>query len=112
MLCIGAGVGIVLIGYLVFMKLRQHRHMKMIENVTATHIEASLELLKAKSVSSRSAPPEMVTNCTCSDKYEEWNFDVSLGCWYVERECQQCEYYWEGPCYHYDDPNIRGNTLE
>ncbi|MCW3793914.1 hypothetical protein OM416_20175 [Paenibacillus sp. LS1] len=112
MLWIGAGVGMVLIGYLVFMKLRQRRHMKMIEDLMATHIEASLELLKTKSGFIRSVPPELVTNCTCSDKNEEWNFDVSLGCWYVERECQQCEYYWEGPYYLYDDPNIRGNTLE
>ncbi|WP_337035152.1 hypothetical protein [Paenibacillus illinoisensis] len=59
-------------------------------------------------------PPKLriVTDCDCSDKYQEWSWDESLGCWYVERECERCEYYWEGPMYLYDDPDKLGNTLD
>lgn len=39
----------------------------------------------------------MKTNCKCEKKKEEWSFDKSLGCWYVERICEYCNYYWEGP---------------
>lgn len=51
-------------------------------------------------------------DCSCSSKEQEWQWDKSLGCWYVTRECETCEYYWEGPNYLYDDPNRLGNTLE
>lgn len=39
----------------------------------------------------------MKTNCICPNKTEEWQFDRELGCWYANRECGNCEYYWEGP---------------
>lgn len=41
----------------------------------------------------------MKTNCTCSEKTEEWEYDSSIGYWYATRECSICEYYWEGPDY-------------
>lgn len=44
------------------------------------------------------------TNCSCEDKQEEWDYDEGLGCWYVSRECDRCEYYWEGPLYIHEDP--------
>lgn len=53
-----------------------------------------------------------MNNCNCNEKEEEWEFDKGLGCWYVQRECEPCGYYWEGPYYHWDDPDKRGNTLE
>lgn len=107
------GVCIALIGYLVVLKLLRHRRMKMIERSTVTHRQtASSELKNSTPVSSRSVPPKAINNCTCTDKHEEWNFDKSLGCWYVERECLECEYYWEGPYYLYDDPEKLGSTLE
>ncbi|GIO76807.1 hypothetical protein J6TS7_04170 [Paenibacillus dendritiformis] len=48
-----------------------------------------------------------MTNCNCLGKEEEWHFDDDLGCWYVCRECEECGYYWEGPYYHLDDPELR-----
>lgn len=45
------------------------------------------------------------TNCSCEDKQEEWDYDEGLGCWYVSRECDRCEYYWEGPLYIHEDPD-------
>lgn len=39
----------------------------------------------------------MKTNCTCKDRDEEWSFESELGCWYVIRNCDRCQYYWEGP---------------
>ncbi|KGP77700.1 hypothetical protein P364_0132000 [Paenibacillus sp. MAEPY2] len=72
-----------------------------------------IQALNTPKVYSEPPPPrKMVTDCSCSDKQQEWTFDQSLGCWYVERECERCEYYWEGPVYLYDDPNKLGNTLE
>jgi hypothetical protein len=51
-------------------------------------------------------------DCNCKEKKEEWVFCDSLSCWYVMRECNPCNYYWEGPNYLYDDPKQLGNTLE
>lgn len=39
----------------------------------------------------------MLTNCKCLSKDEQWTYDQTLGCWYVERNCNSCNYYWEGP---------------
>lgn len=39
----------------------------------------------------------MLTNCRCKPKVEDWNYDQELGCWYVIRSCESCQYYWEGP---------------
>jgi hypothetical protein len=41
----------------------------------------------------------MKTNCTCPEKTEMWEFENSIGCWYVTSECDVCSYYWEGPDY-------------
>lgn len=54
----------------------------------------------------------MKNNCSCKEKEQSQEWVKSLGCWYVYRECEVCEYYWEGPIYLYDDPNQFGNTLE
>ncbi|MGO4695497.1 hypothetical protein AB4Z50_14590 [Paenibacillus sp. 2TAB26] len=57
-------------------------------------------------------PPRMKMDCDCSGKVETRDFDKGLGCWYVTRECEPCEYYWEGPIYMYDDPARFGSTQE
>lgn len=54
----------------------------------------------------------MKTNCSCASKQEERRWNEALECWYVIRECEDCEYYWEGPIYIFDDPDLYGNTLE
>lgn len=85
----------------------------MSEASEMVHVVESINRLKEQAEKPIERPVKrQVTDCDCTDKSEEWNFDHSLGCWYVERECERCEYYWEGPFFLYDDPNQLGNTLE
>lgn len=55
-------------------------------------------------------PEMMKTNCSCSSKSEQWNFDSHLGCWYAVRECENCSYYWEGPDYSKTNISIQPQT--
>lgn len=48
----------------------------------------------------------MRTNCKCVGKDEQWHFDRQLGCWYVERNCDECSYYFEGPDHSKTNINI------
>lgn len=52
----------------------------------------------------------MLTNCQCKTKYENWTFDRELGCWYVERECEKCKYYFEGPDHTKTNVNVLPTT--
>lgn len=47
----------------------------------------------------------MITNCTCYQKSEQWEFESYLGCWYVVRFCNECDYYWEGPDHSKTNPS-------
>jgi len=46
-----------------------------------------------------------LTNCNCSDKYEDKVYDNDYERYYITRECTRCGYYWEGygPLVVFDD---------
>lgn len=52
----------------------------------------------------------MKTNCSCPGKNEEWHYERELGCWYAIRDCEGCEYYWEGPDHSKTNRNVHPTT--
>lgn len=49
----------------------------------------------------------MMSNCSCLDKDQDYEWNEDLGCWCVYRECDTCDYYFEEPLYTFNDPNKR-----
>jgi len=52
----------------------------------------------------------MITNCTCKEKSEQWEFESYLGCWYAVRSCDHCNYYWEGPDHSKTNPSEKPSS--
>ncbi|ODP26840.1 hypothetical protein PTI45_03801 [Paenibacillus nuruki] len=105
MIYIYCALGIAILLSVIFTKLKNN-NLKSIfsrsKNIMPSQNHPKIDI---PSTSQRWKLPQ--TDCFCKDKEEDWIYDEDLGCWYVCRECNRCEYYWEGSLYIHEDRNIQ-----